>query len=661
MSNPTSEPPANWKSKFTAWMFRKTLDIVGDFFILALFLFAVATIGYLINLVASQIVKELPWLPALQVANFYALAGAIILLALVLTIFVAFILIWLFLPILIQPQPSTEERIRSIVLTGGFLFCWAYHYLGWNFIPPLDSFEEYLNKAADSAGESTLKSIATLWQAQRTTGTGVLAFSEAFLTYVVVMLIFRFLQLFAKGLWLYANAADRGRDFLVGVFQSIESIVSKPRRSDAAGQSAGSASAGNSMLLILACFIGNSIMVAFALTTSNLMALGLAVAAIMLIVFVLASVSKKSADGSEQESEDKRRERAVESALYPIGALTLGAVMCFFINPKASANPLFGAWEHEWLWLLRYVVRDLAMGILIVVIMLWFLCDSRNSAVETNPVRGAPDVAEDRLKRRIWKSMWLFFACRGLAIVIAWVIAAFSSDVPPQKVVAGKATPIVPVMSFERFAYMAWTGDVLQADEYLYVATFEKDGQNFFKQVTGQINTGSRPAFLTDAVKVRPYYSIYYAALVLIQAVFGWNYGITLLSYLLFAYAILLFQDPPPPPPPENDYVAEAYAEKRDSAGVIARLREATEAITTLGFIGTLLGLSQAIFFLGVADEVNDFLGKSGISSRLSGSLGLAFFTTFVAMVLRLIINLRFSQLAAQKRGYQALFKRLSK
>jgi hypothetical protein len=658
MSNPSRETQPNWKSKFTGWMFRMTQGIVRGFIILALFLLAGAALGHLIFSLASLVDKDMPWLPVLHVANLYAFFSALCLLAIVLVIFIGFILIWLFLPILIRPEPSWEELARSIVLTGGLLFCWAYHYNGWDFILPLEQIEEHIRKSVNSLRGGSFKDVATwLTVDQLLVGTGLLAFAEAFLTYIVVMLVLRLLQLFALGLRLYAKMAHRVSEYLTKLFATIGKIATvrasppDPNEPRKAGKSP-----GRSMLLILACFIGNVIMIVIALMGENLTALGLVVGALALIVIMLAAVRRGS--------QEVLREDALDNALYPIGALTLGAVLCFFINPESSGNPLFVAWGNERSWLLRFVVRDLAMGIVIVVIMLWFLCDSRNSftenAVDTASGEGNSEAAgEKRLKRRIWNSMWLFFVFRAATIVVAWLIAFVSSDrIWPTKPGDGNTADaiIVPKVNFDRFVYMAWTGDVLQADEYLYVASYVKNPKLFKND--GQINTQHRSKFLHEAEKVRPYYSVFYAALVLIQAVFGWNYGITLLSYMLFAYAILLFQDPPPP---ASEALVEDYAARRDAAGVIARLREAIEAITTLGFIGTLLGLSQAIFFLGVSDEVNDFLGKSGISSRLSGSLGLAFFTTFVAMVLRLIINMRFSQLAAQDRGYQTLFKRLSK
>ena len=90
------------------------------------------------------------------------------------------------------------------------------------------------------------------------------------------------------------------------------------------------------------------------------------------------------------------------------------------------------------------------------------------------------------------------------------------------------------------------------------------------------------------------------------------------------------------------------------------RVREVADALTVVGFIGTLLGLSQAIFFMGTPGPVQELTGAGGISGLLAASLGTAFFTTFVAMGLRLLLQLRFAQLAGESRGYQRLFQFLS-
>src|SRR5581483_10915510 len=115
---------------------------------------------------------------------------------------------------------------------------------------------------------------------------------------------------------------------------------------------------------------------------------------------------------------------------------------------------------------------------------------------------------------------------------------------------------------------------------------------------------------------------------------FGWHYGITPLCYLLFAYALFVFRYPEPK---EGEKPDTYVARKRDS-GALDRIRETANAIVTLGFVGTLLGLSQSIFFLGTGDALTEYLHRSSISSRLTGSLGLGFFVTFVSMILRLAL-----------------------
>jgi hypothetical protein len=125
---------------------------------------------------------------------------------------------------------------------------------------------------------------------------------------------------------------------------------------------------------------------------------------------------------------------------------------------------------------------------------------------------------------------------------------------------------------------------------------------------------------------------------------------------MLFVYAWYAFQDPGP----EDGETSENYTNRRRRTGSVERVREASEAITVFGFIGTLLGLSQAIFFLGSSSPVQELTRSSGVSGLLAASLGTAFFTTFVAMSLRVLLQMRFAQLSGESVAYQRLFQFLN-
>lgn len=603
--------------------------IVWVLFILFATSGGLGVLGLILHFALQQIVPEAQLLPRIQTWSWYSLYAAGLFLTGIVALLVGFVLLWVFLPIAVHEKPSWNDWIRSLVLSGGFAFCTVYHYFDWRFWPPLSKLS--LGQLATSFPNASEKIVAQ-FKDYPLAWAVIAALSEAFLAYIVVSVAILIVQMLGKTVNMYMTLADKGGRAVQWVRNSLRETLRQPDTNTA------EFGRRQTFPLVCVCLIFNAILLAVALVKIDLTSLGLSLAGITMIVLVLSAVF-----GSKVEA----RDLTLSKMVLPISFLTLLSLMCLCLNPteRPIANPVFAAWGSEGINLWKYIVRDIALGVVLVMTLLWFLPNS--------DIRQPLMAESDWMTRRIWQTMWAFFALRALAIGLSYGVAFVSSG--SAEAIPGSVRPV----SFNTFAYMAWSGDVLQSDEYLYAAEFAND-PNYFKDQDGRVKSENKSKFTRNSLKLRGYYSVYYATLVLIQAVFGWNYGITILSYLLFAYVILLFRDPQPASGIQPAQ-AQVYAESRMRAGVIDRLREGADAITTLGFIGTLLGLSQAIFFLGASDEVGEFIGKTGISSRLSGSLGLAFFTTFVAMMLRLIINLRFSQLAAKNQGYQALFTLLTK
>jgi biopolymer transport protein ExbB/TolQ len=73
-------------------------------------------------------------------------------------------------------------------------------------------------------------------------------------------------------------------------------------------------------------------------------------------------------------------------------------------------------------------------------------------------------------------------------------------------------------------------------------------------------------------------------------------------------------------------------------------LRYLTWFIPTLGFLGTCIGISLALNFAGTAD-----LQDPNLLSRLSGNLGIAFYTNFLALLLSAILVLLTNLLQARE------------
>jgi hypothetical protein len=101
----------------------------------------------------------------------------------------------------------------------------------------------------------------------------------------------------------------------------------------------------------------------------------------------------------------------------------------------------------------------------------------------------------------------------------------------------------------------------------------------------------------------------------------------------------------------------EAVAE----AGIIEKVHFARDLLPQLGFLGTLIGLSLAMMQLANTDPVQIILERPGISPELTFNLGLAFNTTFIALLLSALLSLYCSHLAGLTDYYRLLIERLRK
>lgn len=97
----------------------------------------------------------------------------------------------------------------------------------------------------------------------------------------------------------------------------------------------------------------------------------------------------------------------------------------------------------------------------------------------------------------------------------------------------------------------------------------------------------------------------------------------------------------------------------KERAGMLHKIRYARDLLPPLGFLGTLLGLSFAMMQIALTDPVKQILEKPGISPELTFSLGMAFNTTFVALLLSATLTLYLSYLAGASQYARQLLDRL--
>lgn len=89
---------------------------------------------------------------------------------------------------------------------------------------------------------------------------------------------------------------------------------------------------------------------------------------------------------------------------------------------------------------------------------------------------------------------------------------------------------------------------------------------------------------------------------------------------------------------------------KEEQEGGLSMVKYMASAIMSLGFIGTLFGLSKAIGNAHLAEQVDGM-------SKLTGYLNVAFDTTLIALVLGLILNYSFHRYLSVLDGFYAKTK----
>ncbi|MCA9127774.1 MAG: hypothetical protein KDB22_11840 [Planctomycetales bacterium] len=293
-----------------------------------------------------------------------------------------------------------------------------------------------------------------------------------------------------------------------------------------------------------------------------------------------------------------------------------------------------------------------------------------------------------------------FFIFRFLLACLAWFIASFyfysprgelirgsndrlllESSIEIQgpagekwKIVAGDLDgPIVEATSLVQTLRYAFVEGVPTADSITYAAFVNSflDRLHEPKDATER-NGASRLAIeqeqrLIDALRLNNDYfravsnhveqetSVQRRLLLIVDAIAGRSYGIHLTIYLLFAYAVLLLRIPPVH---ESKTPLQQISIATDN-GLPEKITFLKDAIVQLGFVGTLLGLSQAIVELGKRDIVREILEQPGLSPSLAANLGLAFNTTLVALLLSVLLGLIFAVLASSSPYHRLLAAQL--
>lgn len=131
-----------------------------------------------------------------------------------------------------------------------------------------------------------------------------------------------------------------------------------------------------------------------------------------------------------------------------------------------------------------------------------------------------------------------------------------------------------------------------------------------------------------------------------------------LVCYLLFAFCVTQLHHEGDELPAGND-IDPAIEKQLIKTGILQQVMTARDSISQLGFIGTLLGLSSAMSRLGDGDPVGAVLERPGITPQLASSLGLAFNTTLVALLLTVALSWVNSKRAAHHAYWRAILRRL--
>ena len=587
-----------------------------------------------------------------------ALAAA--LLALVFFLIVA---AWVFFPIALKQHRTPSDKLRSIVMPLVSALCFA-----WLRSFPAEGATNKIHKIhasiiVDISRFEVVRGIGP--EPVRVGCDAVIALVTATAASVALIVLWALIRALLTVLRRYLSLMDSVGRFLSGLVgkliaggSDVRGPVLKPASSPRG--------LGQVVPILLGCLLIDLPCAALFLSKGDWVALAVVATGVGVAISMLHGVMATGTGGP---------------SLSPVGtlpavALALAAFAFLFYSipdspDDASLITFDGA---TWNPVIRVVLRDLVFAIVLTQ------CVAR---LLTARWRGLNGYAA-RIERRLWYTISGYLGLKAGAILLSLGASAFFA---PMEAVERSQDPNGPAPALRMtriepsdFVFMAWSGEVLQADEFLFARSlqaFRKDDNSpstsdnkgegpkapptdkpkeLLTNVRTFENHVNQETFKAVSEKYRYYYEPRFIVLVLLQSVFGWHYGITPLCYLLFAFALFVFRWPAP----ASGETAGAYLARKNEIGAVDRVREAANAIVTLGFVGTLLGLSQSIFFLGAADPLTEYLHRSSISSRLTGSLGLGFFCTFVSMILRLLLYMRFSQLAGDHAGYQLQLQTLA-
>ena len=139
--------------------------------------------------------------------------------------------------------------------------------------------------------------------------------------------------------------------------------------------------------------------------------------------------------------------------------------------------------------------------------------------------------------------------------------------------------------------------------------------------------------------KVEDAYRVVSLGMTFVIALMGNPYFIYVVMLVLFVHAIVLFRE-------KHKSLDEAK-----KSGFLEKISLARSAIPQLGLVGTVLGLSQAMQSLAFKDDVQVILKQPGVSPSLAFSLGMAFNTTLIGLLLSMSLNAAFAYYSGDGKG----------
>jgi hypothetical protein len=576
----------------------------------ALLLFGLWGVIRLLSLpvVANQLPADV--LTSVRSSDRYLLWAAVAFLLGIPLYFIATIIAIVFFPVVFRERrASIYDWLRTFCLTGGFVFFLAYHFAKWTFVPGLGAVHASVARANEGRLPVPLLTVGV-------------SLAEATTVFLGVALLATAIE-FAFHCW---RRTFRALESLISQVDNVWNVLKPSRRADDSTANQWTEHA------LYACVLLNFIL--FVLACYPLLSVEIAVIPLVAGFLAVERIRSYSDAPGRQTTKKDAWSIFIPGILTVFGAL---AIYFLFPNNGGGSTPqgiglLPTSQRDLWLALMRSVFLHVAIAFLGLRFFDRVLLSNWASAI-------GPDYTEKCLARLAW-TVAVYFGFKGGLILLCYA-ACFAAERNTAPNIANNNPPV----EFSAFAYMAWTGSVLMSDEYLYTA-----------QTSNGQEPNNREEFKEQAKQYRGYFAPFFVCIVVIQAVLGWNFGIHLGCYMCFTYAWYVFKYPRP----EEGVTPETYTNERRKTGSVERVRETSEAMTVLGFIGTLVGLSQAIFFLGNPSPVQELTRASGISGLLAASLGTAFFTTFVAMALRLLLQMRFAQLAGESLSYQRLFQFLN-